>query len=86
MSTRYGAVIVFKEGVTEEQIAKAMNALKDVLDIPSEVEEPIYQTKEQGYRGLGARAITDYKKVPFQWRHLVQKYDDQYGGPVWYIP
>jgi len=80
VSARHGAVIVFKEGVTEEQIAKAMNALKDVLDVPGEVEEPIYQ------EGRGARRITGYKKVPFTWRHLVQKFDDQHGSPVFYIP
>ena len=86
MSTRYGAVIVFKQGVTEEQIAKAMNALKDVIEVPETVEEPIRQTRAQGYKGPGAAKIIGYNKVPFTWRHLVQKYDDQYGGPVWYIP
>jgi hypothetical protein len=86
VSERYGATIIFKAGVTEEQIAKAMNALKDVLDIPSEIEEPIRQTRAEGYKGPGAAKIIGYKKVPFTWRHLVQKFDDQYGGPVWYIP
>lgn len=83
---RYGALIRFKEGVSEERIAQALNSIKDVLDVPAHVEEPVYQTKEQGYRGRGARAIIGYQKVPFKWSHFVQKYDPEYGEPVFYIP
>lgn len=86
MSKRHGAVIVFKEGTTPEQMAKALNAIKDLIEIPSEAQEPVYQTKAEGYKGPGARRIVGYNKVPFTWRHFVQEYDDQYGGPVWYIP
>lgn len=86
MAKRYGAVITFKEGTTQLQIVQAMNAIKDILDVPEMVDEPIYQTRAQGYRGPGARRVIGYNKVPFMWPYLVQQYDDQYGGPVWYIP
>lgn len=58
-STKVGAVLVFKDGVTEEQATNALKMLKDVLD--------------ENY-----------------WNHiklgLVQSFDPNYGGPVWYIP
>lgn len=66
---RHAALITFKEGVSEAEIAKAMNLIKHVLDLPTQV-------TEQGHQ----------HKVPFTWRHLIKKYDPQYGEPCFYIP
>lgn len=68
-TTRHAALITFKEGVSEAEIAKAMNLIKHVLDLPTEV-------TEAGH----------HHKVPFAWRHLIKKYDPQYGEPCFYIP
>lgn len=34
MYDRYGALLRFKPGVSEEEIAKALNKIRDVLDLP----------------------------------------------------
>jgi hypothetical protein len=58
---RHGTVVVFKKGTTRKQAAKALEQIREVLDI--------------GYH-FGVRHIGD----------LVRDFDDDVGGPVWYIP
>lgn len=77
---RHGAVIKFREGATEAEIAEALNKIRDILDLPEMVDEMTVMKDTNG------KQYHKYTKVPFKWRHLVNKYDDQYGGPVWYIP
>jgi hypothetical protein len=71
---RYGALLKFKAGVTEQQIARALNSIKDIIDLP---DHGIEYAKD----GSGG-----YRKVPFRWSQIVQKYDDRHGDPVFYIP
>jgi len=73
------AVVKFKDGATQEQIAKALNAIKDVLDLPLEGFES--ESFEEG-----GRKCVRYHKVPFRWSQIVHEYDPKYGEPVFYIP
>jgi hypothetical protein len=72
---RFATVLKFKKGVTEAQISRALNAMKDILDLP-----------DHGYEYVTQNDTARQVKVPFRWSHIVHKYDDQYGDPVFYIP
>ncbi len=58
---RLGSVIVFKEGVTREEAAKALMAIGEVLDLNN--------------RNSFAECL-----------NKVRSFNEDYGGPVWYIP
>jgi hypothetical protein len=73
--TRHGAVLVFKEGVTSEQAAKALAKLKSVLAVPE-------TTIDFVRSGNKARMV----EKPFTFASMVESFDDTWGGPVWYIP
>ena len=76
MAKRFGSVIVFKKGVTKAQAAKALATLAAVVDFPEKVYE---------YPRVGPRQVKQVE-VPFTHEHAVHDFDDEHGGPVWYIP
>lgn len=80
--SKYGAVIKFRDGVDPAEIAKAMNQIKHLLDLPATVEEPVYANDPK----VMGRRIVKYRSVPFAWRHLVHEYNPDHGDPVWYVP
>ena len=66
---RYGAVIVFREGITEEQAAVMLKILATehgcLIEDPSRPPDPSWD---------------------FPGSSGVNEFDDDVGGPVWYIP
>lgn len=72
---RYGCVLKFRKDATPEQIAKALNSIKAIIEVPE--------------HGVESRNNTDgtvsYVTVPFRWSQIVNKYDDRHGDPVFYI-
>lgn len=76
---RLGAVIVFHPDVDEEHAAAALERIRHVLDIP----ETAYEYK----RVSGKDHVIKAQEVPFDIEnHMIEEFDDEYGGPVWYIP
>lgn len=73
---RYGALLKFRADATPEEIAKALNSIKDILDLPDYGLETVKNSD-------GTQSM---KKVPFKWSQLVSKYDDRHGEPCFYIP
>lgn len=73
---QHGCVLVFKEGTTEAQIAKALNSIKAILDVPLSVQE--VRNVDNG----ASRLV----QAPFRWAHIVHTFNPEIGGPVWYIP
>lgn len=78
---RHGAVLVFKKGVTPAKAAKALAKLADVLDVPEDT--PLLVTGR--VRKDGTQVAT-FGCKPFAFKDLVEEFDDELGGPVWYIP
>lgn len=77
---RLGAVLVFRTGVDREKAAKALEAMKDLLELPDTAHEPVYFTQN------GQKRVR-YNPVPHDIKkHLLQEFDDRFGSPVWYIP
>ena len=68
---RFGSVLVFKAGITKAQATAALKKIEALLDLPS-----------QSY------VIRDHKYVvvPFTLDRNVNEFDDECGGPVWYVP
>lgn len=78
---RHGALLVFKRGVTPEQAAAALESIREVLDLPAETTE---YTDDQ--RAAGRFRAVRPSRRPFEMRDKVSEFDDDWGGPVWYIP
>lgn len=79
MSTRMGVLLTFKPEVTREQAEKALAGLKGLVD------EKITYPHTKPYQ---TRRIADYnrpERTADPAKHI-ETYDDNYGGPVWYIP
>lgn len=76
---RLGALIKFKPGVTKEKAAMALKAIQAVLDVPE-------TTTRYVPAGTGTGRSMRSETVPFKSEHLVHEYEDEHGGPVWYIP
>lgn len=72
---RYGCVLKFRKDATPEQIAKALNSIKEILEVPSHGVE---------YRKNNDGSATPVQ-IPFRWSQIVNKYDDRHGDPVFYI-
>jgi len=65
---RYGAVIVFREWVTEAQAAQV---LKDMAVLGCLIEDPS-RPPDPSWDFPGSSGVNEF--------------DDDVGGPVWYIP
>lgn len=76
MSTKqHGAVIKFKVGTSQEDIARALNSIKHLLDLPTTTTE---YSSGNGYTPPTIR--------PFRWSDLVQSFNPEHGSPVFYVP
>jgi hypothetical protein len=73
---RIGTVLVFKKDVSPEEAAKALEQIREVLDLPEK------SFKMEILPGKRCRT----HEVPFTMPDKIEEYDDEYGGPVWYIP
>ena len=73
---RIGTILVFKKEVTAEQAAAALEKIAEVLDLPEETNKLVE---------LPGKMCT-YETIPFEMVHKINVFDDEYGGPVWYIP
>lgn len=83
MAKRFGSVIVFKQGVTKEQAAKALASLAEVVEFPAKTYEYVPVEEKQA---RGAARKVKMVEVPFAYAHAVHDFEDEHGSPVWYIP
>jgi len=75
---RFGTVLKFKKGVTREQAAQALAKISDLIELrKSVVEMP---------KGRTVARLEHCIERPATINDEVHEYDDEYGGPVWYIP
>jgi hypothetical protein len=84
---RIGTVLTFKPEVTEEEAARALRSIAFILDTPSTINKPTPEIRA----ALDAGHTIQYQPgewspVPFEHADLVHEFDDDWGGPVWYIP
>jgi hypothetical protein len=79
MAKRLGTVLVFKEGVSKEEAAQHLARIAEVLDLPKSVTDYVPIGPPGGRRVKGVQRAF---KVP----DIINEFDDEYGGPVWYIP
>lgn len=79
MNDRHGALLVFRDGVTPQQAAAALEQIRSVLDLPTET------TKYQD-RIVGGRMQTEAKRQPFQMIDKIQSFNPDWGWPTWYVP
>lgn len=75
---RYGSVIKFKKGVTREQAAQAIAQIGHLIELRKTVLEMP--------KGRTAARLEHCTERPATINDEVHEYDDQWGGPVWYIP
>ena len=73
------ALIKFHDGVTNEEIARALNSIKHLLDLPRTVPEGTYTME-------GGRKVVRYHDRPFRWSDVVHKYNPEHGEPCFYVP
>lgn len=76
MTTRYGSLLKFAEGVTREEAIAALKTIKHLLELP------------EGGDWVRDEATNSAKWVarPVTGKDMVKEYNDEYGSPVWYIP
>ncbi len=84
MSIKYGTVLVFKRGVTKAQAAEALMKIRDVIELP----EPGSKRLEfpPGWPANAACAHENMIERPWKIQDEIEEFDDEYGGPVWYLP
>jgi hypothetical protein len=83
---RHGAVITFREGVTPAQAGAALKKIADVIDAPvcSTDLVPDGQVFLQDLQIWKNKLRINSR--PFRFTDLIEEFDDEMGGPVWYIP
>lgn len=70
---RLGTVIVFKKGVTKAQALAALSALNDVVEPGRWIDYP----EKNGRPNYST-------PIPVTYR--IEEFDEDTGGPVWYVP
>jgi len=85
MAARHGVVLTFKEGMTKEQIAEALAELRDILDLPKESVELVSTGTVTTDDGIPSDVATLQPKS-FEMKDIIHEFDDEEGGPVWYLP
>jgi len=71
VSNRIGCLLVFKKHVTVEEATSMLTFLMQFLDVPATVCDPPYH---------------HHTERRFVAEDLIEHFDDEDGGPVWYIP
>lgn len=79
---KFGTVLVFKEGVSRSQIADALKQIEDVIDPSYHLSVAEQKRWNHTDREL-ARIVSNDKG---QTLAVVNEFESDYGGPVWYIP
>jgi hypothetical protein len=89
MAKRFGAVLQFRAGTTREEAERALEALSHVLEPQEEVD---YAAAAQALGRTGGALRYDPELVRELKHHrrvvpaVVVEFDDDEGGPVWYVP
>ena len=84
---RIGTVLTFKPTVSEEEAARALRSIAFLLDTPETVNRPTAAVRAALDAGTTVRyQPNEWSEQPFDHSDLVHKFDDEFGGPVWYIP
>ena len=86
---RMGAVLVFKAGLTREEVNDAIAVLMPLIDL----EYHLLDGELAGItfvKGENGEAVEKQIKVPStdieRADKLINVFDDDFGGPVWYVP
>ena len=80
MAKRFGVVLTFSKGVTEQEAAEALMWLRDVIEIP------VGSTVAEMPPGREVCRFEELQRRKFKMTDMVREYDDEDGSPVWYIP
>lgn len=74
---RHGTVLVFREGASEQEIRNAMALLvkTGILDEDYHLEYP-----------KSANGGEDYSRRSYPVPYRLETFDEEVGGPVWYVP
>ena len=80
MANRLGTVLTFKPGVTKVEAARALRSIGAVLATPTTTPVPHYFKNDEG------RKCVSYNSKKFRHNDLLNEFNDDWGGPVWYIP
>lgn len=84
---RFGTVLTFKSEVTKEEAARALRSIGFLLDTPKTVSKADAHVRAMLDAGQTVRyQPEEWSDQPFTHIELVRTFDDQDGGPVWYIP
>ncbi len=84
---RIGTVLTFKPEVTEEEAARALRSISFLLDTPEEIPQANSEVQAAIDAGQTVRYRSEqWSTRPFTFADLVTEFDDDWGGPVWYIP
>ena len=74
--TRYGALLRFKEGVSRATAERILRELAPMVEMPMRLVEG---------NGFKAGAFPVFEEAT-DGATLLHSYNDEHGGPVWYIP
>ncbi len=84
---RLGTVLTFKPAVTKEEAARALRSIAFLLATPETVNRPTAAVRAALDAGTTVRfQPSEWSEQPFSHSDLVHEFDDDMGGPVWYIP
>ena len=85
---RHGSVLVFKAGTTPEEAAVALAKIADVLDLPDEITKYVPDGTRVINDGMGdiETKVVRQVRVPHAMTDEIHEFDDDHGGPAWYIP
>jgi hypothetical protein len=89
MNDRYGALLVFRDGVTPQEAAAALERIRDVLDLPAESTKYLPEGPVVGRNprtGGNVRVPSIPVKRPFQMIDKIQAFNPDWGWPTWYVP
>tara|TARA_Y100000310_G_C20569762_1_gene757393 strand:+ start:675 stop:929 length:255 start_codon:yes stop_codon:yes gene_type:complete len=83
--TRHGTVLVFREDVTPAEAARALERIRDVLSLPDFSYDIVPTGEMVEVQGITKERHTTQERS-FDMADMIQEFDDDMGGPVWYIP
>lgn len=84
---RLGTILTFKPEVTKEEAARALRTIAFLLDTPDTISKPTQEVRAALDAGHTVKYEPgEWADHPFNHADLVREFDDDFGGPVWYIP